>query len=196
MYEAIDYGTVRQWFESQTVEVKLSLSLQKEGLKSLCAMLNSEVGRGRVVFGVGPDGAVAGLQDGPDFDGAQRKISQRIAQLFDPQPSVDIQVFAVGDKHILVLDAARPTAVPLYEFDGRAYRRQGSENLRLTQSERATLVRSRDRDQHHGPWLCDACGTYVGLLQNDVITYGADGPTVRSSFRCPGCTDGQMWPAR
>ena len=50
--------------EGQMVEFKKSLSLQREGLEALCAMVNSDLARGTVIFGVEKDGTVCGIEEG------------------------------------------------------------------------------------------------------------------------------------
>ena len=92
--------------ERQNVEFKKSLSESKEALKSLCAMINSDLAVGTVFFGI------------------------------DPRPIVHIQLEEYAGKQILVLRAKRPPSIPYYEYDGRALIREGTENRILTISEK------------------------------------------------------------
>ena len=63
--------------ESQALEFKKSLSLQREGLEALCAMVNSDLAQGTVVFGIEADGTICGIEQG-NLDTAQRSLSQVI----------------------------------------------------------------------------------------------------------------------
>jgi predicted HTH transcriptional regulator len=174
--------------ESQTVEFKESLSKGKEGLKSLCGMLNSDVGHGLVLFGVAPDGSIRGVEAG-NLDKAQRSLSQHIQQKFDPPIYPTIQVECVETKRVIVVDAKRVRSVPYHEYDGRAYIRIGTETRVLPVAEKDNLRRRRDRESHNGPWKCDGFGSWVGMLAAVEIT--ANGP--RKTYRC-SC-GGEFWPA-
>jgi ATP-dependent DNA helicase RecG len=106
--------------ESQTLEFKKSLSLQREALETLCAMANSEQACGTVVFGIEPDGNVCGVEPG-NLDTAQRSLSQAIRDRFDPKLFVTMEVKELKDKQVLVLSAQRDQGVPYHEYDGRAW---------------------------------------------------------------------------
>lgn len=179
---------VMRWHETQDTECKKSLSLMKEGLKSLCAMLNADTGVGTVVFGVGPDGEVAGLEG--DSDSMQRTLSDNIRQKFDPVPHVTIVREEVDGKQILIVKASRPRSVVLYEYDGRAYLRVGSEQRQLTLADREQLNVRRNRDMHHGPWQCDGCGTIVmhGIPSTVISNLG-----ISKTYDHHAC-GGEFWP--
>ena len=83
MPEQVTLGELVQKGESQTLEFKKSLSLQGEGLEALCAMVNSDLSWGTVVFGIKADGNVCGIEPG-NLDTAQRSLSQAIRNKFDP----------------------------------------------------------------------------------------------------------------
>ncbi len=186
IYDLAD-DELRRWMESQQTEFKASLSLRKEGLQSLCAMLNADTAQGRVAFGINPDGTVRGLDPG-DLDTMQRTVAQHIQQGFDPQPHATILIFQNKGKNILQLEAQRPSAVVLYEFEGRAYIREGSRNRQLTLADRAQLNNRRNRDQHNGPWQCDRCGSIVGQRIGLVISNLGIGR--HYNCRCGG----ELWP--
>ena len=133
--------------ERQNVEFKKSLSESKEALKSLCAMINSDLAVGTVFFGID-----------------QESLSQKVRDNFDPRPIVHIQLEGYAGKQILVLRAKRPPSIPYYEYDGRALIREGTENRILTISEKKNLDKRRNRDSHLGPWRCNKCGARVGQL--------------------------------
>jgi predicted HTH transcriptional regulator len=173
--------------ESQITEFKKSLSLRREALEALCAMVNAENARGTVVFGVEPNGTICGIESGY-LDAAQRSLSQAIRGGFDPPLRAEIWVEELEGKQLLLLSAERPRSVPYHEYEGRAWIRQGSEKRQLTLSEKNQLQRTRDRAFHPGPWKCDRCGTWVGQLIS--VTVGKDG--MKKNYDC-SC-GGQFWP--
>ena len=77
--------------ESQKLEFKRSLSLRREGLEALCAMVNSDLARGTVVFGIESDGTVCGVEQG-NLDTAQRSLLQVVRDKFEPPMVVQIEV--------------------------------------------------------------------------------------------------------
>ena len=173
--------------EGQTTEFKKSLSLRREALEALCAMVNAEGARGTVVFGVEPNGTICGIESG-NLDTAQRSLSQAIRGGFDPPLHAEIWVEELEGKQLLLLSAERPRSVPYHEYNGRAWIRQGSEKRQLTLSEKDQLRRSRDRAFHPGPWKCDRCGALVGQLIS--VTVSKDG--MKKNYDC-SC-GGQFWP--
>lgn len=174
--------------ESQTVEWKRSLALRDEGLQSLCAMVNSDAARGTVVFGISPDGSIAGVEPG-NLDTAQQSISRAIGSGFEPRLQFTVGVEKVQGKHLVLVSAERNADIPMHEFKGRAFIREGTVTRRLTLGERQSLQRRRDRDLHPGPWTCDRCGSWVGnLLSVEITALG-----VRKTYACP--CGGEFWPS-
>ena len=168
--------------ESQALEFKTSLSEQKEGLQSLCGMLNADIGKGTVLFGVKPDGSICGAEPG-NLDSAQRSLSQLIQQKFDPPIIPTIQVVSIREKTIIVVQATRARSMPYHEYGGRAYIRAGSETRILSLAEKETLRKKRDRDGHNGPWRCDRCGSMAGMIIS----------LPQKSYTCD--CGGEYWPA-
>jgi predicted HTH transcriptional regulator len=181
LYELLQHG------EGQSLEFKKSLSLRREGLEALCAMVNADAARGTVLFGVKPDGSACGIEPG-NSDKAQRSLSQAIRSGFEPPLIAEISIDVSQEKPVLVLTAQRDPAVPYHEYDSRAWIRQGSENRQLSLSEKDQLRRKRDRVFHPGPWKCDRCGSIAGTLS--CITVTDQG--VQKTYDCP--CGGQFWP--
>ncbi len=175
--------------ESQTVEFKKSLSLQNEGLKGLCAMINSDSAKGLIIFGVEDSGTICGLEPG-NLDEAQRSLAQSIRSKFDPQIIVQINVEELKGRNILILYAERNKGTPYHEYDGRAWIRQGTENHLLSLIEKQQLNKSRNRDNHQGPWRCDRCGSWVGML----VSYELSEQGMRKSYKCH--CGGEFWPVK
>ncbi len=174
--------------ETQSVEFKKSLGLQKEAMEALCGMLNTEGGRGKIIFGIGPDLEVIGIEPG-NLDSAQRTLSQTIKQKFDPPIIANIQVISCENVNLILVEAQRSRDVPYHECDGRAFIRQGSERRQLSFDEKQSLGRKRNRALHNGPWLCDKCGAIVtGPLNISVITDQG----VTKSYDCQ--CGGEFWP--
>ncbi|MDH5781179.1 MAG: ATP-binding protein [Dehalococcoidia bacterium] len=174
--------------ESQTVEFKKSLSLQREGLEALCAMVNSDLARGTVIFGVEKDGTVCGIEEG-NLDTAQRSLSQTIRNKFDPPLIVQMKVEELNDEQVLVISAERSRDVPYHEYDGRAWIREGTEKRRLSLAERQQLMKKKNRDNHPGPWRCDRCGSWVGVLHSFEISNEG----MKKTYKCD--CGGEFWPA-
>lgn len=174
--------------ESQTLEFKKSLSLQREGLEALCAMVNSDIARGTVVFGIEADGTICGVEQG-NLDKAQRSLSQAIRNKFEPPLVVQMEVEKLNSRQVLALSAERYRGIPYHEYDSRAWVRQGTENHRLNLVEKQNLVKRRSRDIHSGPWRCDQCGSWVGVLHSFEIT--SEG--MKKTYKCQ--CGGEFWPA-
>jgi predicted HTH transcriptional regulator len=174
--------------ESQTFERKRSLSLQREGLESLCAMINADAAQGTVVFGVEPGGQLVGVEPG-DLDKAQRTISQTINLKFELRIQLTIDVVEFDGKRFVALEAVRNQDIPYHEFDGRAFIREGTVTRQLGLTEKQSLLRKRNRDLHTGPWTCDRCGAFVGMLSSIVIT--DEGSRKSYAHDCGG----EFWPA-
>lgn len=175
--------------ESQTLEFKKSLSLQREGLEALCAMVNSDFARGTVIFGIESDGTACGIEQG-NLDTAQRSLSQAVRNKFEPALVVQMEVRELEGRHVLVLRAERHQSIPYHEYDGRAWVRQGTENRRLDLAEKQRLMRSRDRNNHTGPWRCDRCGSWVGVLHSFELS--SEG-IMKKNYKCD--CGGEFWPA-
>jgi hypothetical protein len=149
-------------------------------------MLNTEIGAGMVLFGISPENDVVGI--GGNLDSAQRTLAQHIQQKFDPSIVCSIKIEDYKDKKILMLSAKRPNDVIYYEYDGRAFIKEGSTKRCLSYQEKQSLLSKRDRDHHNGPWKCDKCGSFVGILSSIVIT--KEGP--KKSYKCD--CGGEYWP--
>ena len=121
--------------EGQALEFKKSLSLQREGLEALCAMVNSDLAKGTVVFGIKADGTICGIEQG-NLDTAQRSLSQVIRNKFEPPLVVQMWVEELTSQKILVLSAERYRDTPYHEYNGRAWIREGTTNRLLSLAEK------------------------------------------------------------
>src|SRR3989442_926385 len=144
--------------ESQTLEFKRSLGLQREGLETLCGMMNADMAQGSVIFGVDPSGTRVGVEPG-DLDKAQRSLSQIVASKFQPRPMLEVTVIELSGKRVVLVTGRRDRSVPYHEYDGRAFIREGTVTRQLSLAEKQSLQHRRNRDLHSGPWRCDRCGS-------------------------------------
>lgn len=174
--------------ESQELEFKKSLAETDEGLRALCGMLNTEEGKGTVVFGIAPDGQLVGVEPG-NLDKAQQTLASRIKSKFDPAIVADIKVQTSKAKNVVKVSASRSKGVPYHEYDGRAFIREGTTTRQLGLSEKQGMQKHRDRDHHNGPWKCNKCGAFVGSLMQMVVTDHG----VHKTYTC-NC-GGEFWPA-
>jgi predicted HTH transcriptional regulator len=174
--------------ESQVLEFKKSLGLQRKGLEALCAMVNSDLAQGTVVFGIKADGIICGIEQG-NLDTAQRSLSQVIRNKFEPPLIVKMQVEEFASQKVLVLSAERHRDTPYHEYDGRAWIREGTTNRLLSLAEKESLTGKRNRDKHSGPWICNRCGRWVGVLHSFEIS----GEGMKMTYKCE--CGGEFWPA-
>lgn len=173
--------------ESQAVEYKTSLSETDDGLRTLCGMINTDAGRGKVIFGLRPNGSICGVERG-NLDTAQRSLADKIRDTFDPPLSPSIEVEERCGKQLIILSAKRSPDVVHHEYRGVAHIREGTTTRRLSLSEKRALQKQRDRDQHNGPWRCDRCGSQVGVVATYVVT--AQG--MKKTYKCD--CGGEYWP--
>ena len=84
--------------ESETLELKATTGERREGTRTLCAMLNNR--GGRVLFGVAPDGRVAGQQVS---DHTLEELAQEIGRIDPPVfPTIDRVPVASGREVLVV----------------------------------------------------------------------------------------------
>jgi len=167
--------------ESEILEFKATTGERKEGTKTLCAMLNHH--GGRVVYGVLPDGIIAGQQTGL---GTLEGISNE-AQLIDPPtfPSIE-QVEVCDGKFAIVVSTERGQNRP-YFYKGKAYRRVANTTLemRRPESDRLMLERlhgeSRWENQPAKGWTtADLDCELLAEVVNEIIRRGrAEDPETR-----------------
>lgn len=189
MQNSISKESILRLIETQGIECKKSLSEQKEGMKTLNAMLNANNAKGVVLFGVSPDETICGVDPG-NLDKAQLSLIQHIHSQFHPQFSPEIEIIECEGKYILIIRAIRDQKVPLYEYDGRAYIREGSSNRQLTLTEKLDIIRQRDRDHHQGPWRCNRCGAMAGQFIGVEVTDKG----MHKNYNCE--CGGEYWPAK
>lgn len=121
-------------FENEQIEYKKSTGELKEGMISLCSMLNKN-GYGELYFGVKNNGDVVGQQIG---DSSLRDISQAVSVAIKPQVIPTIQVEYMEDNNIIkvvVSGKERP-----YSAYGKYYIRSADEDKELSPTQLKSLM--------------------------------------------------------
>ncbi|MFH1127117.1 MAG: RNA-binding domain-containing protein [archaeon] len=109
--------------ESDTVELKKSLSQLERSLKTVCAFLNHK--GGEIFFGISDKGEVCGQ---PAADSNIRKISQQICSRIKPPVVPIIEEIAVEGKPVIKLTIEKYDKELNY-LDGIPYTRSGTETI-------------------------------------------------------------------
>ena len=106
--------------ESETLEFKTTTGGRREAAASVCAMLNRR--GGYVLFGVTPEGGVAGQHVGA---GTLEAVSAEI-QRIDPPVFPEIDRIPVSSGREVIAICVRPGSSPPYQYRGASYRRVGN----------------------------------------------------------------------
>lgn len=125
--------------ESETVEFKKTTSQLKEGIVSLCAMLNKHE-HGVVYFGIKDDGTIADLTIGKR---TTSDISHEIRNNLKPLPEVSISIITVDEKNIIqVVADGKDTPYSAY---GRYYIRIDDADMFMDSKQLWTFFESKDK---------------------------------------------------
>jgi predicted HTH transcriptional regulator len=196
MPERLSAAEVRQleFGESETLEFKASLNrhARREAMEGLCGMVNTDAAHGSVIFGVSPEGAIKGIEG--NLDSSQRSLNQHIRDNFYPEiPEIvrNVEIVEHEGKPLIRVKAKRISSVPLHEYDGRVWIKEGTEKRHLTHEEQMHYRRVRDRDYHNGPWICSNCGMFADRIGGSV----ASDQGVQRTYECGRCLEGEFWPA-
>ena len=115
--------------ESERLEFKTSTGTRREAAMTVCAFLNQ--GGGRVLFGVTPDGAVAGQQVS---ERTIEELSAELRQIGPPAfPTVE-RVPTDSGQEVIVVSTGQGASRP-YTYRGIAYRRIGNTTLAMSAEE-------------------------------------------------------------
>jgi ATP-dependent DNA helicase RecG len=126
--------------ESETIELKKSLTALKEGLISIAAILNKH-GAGELWFGIPPNGKPDGLAVN---EKTLRDISQAIAAHIEPRIYPQVAEEIRGGKTCIKI-AFSGKERPYFAY-GRAYMRVADEDRHLTAKELENLILTRNRE--------------------------------------------------
>lgn len=127
--DANELKTLIDLGESETLELKTSLSLQDEAISTAAAFANGN--GGWILFGVKPDGDIVGVDIGVN-------TLENLAEVFhhqtDPIIYPSISTIVVEGKSVVAVRVPAGSDKPYTAFGG-AYRRVGRTNQQLSRSE-------------------------------------------------------------
>ena len=168
--------------ESESLEFKATTGMRREAARTVCAMLNQR--GGHVLFGVTPDGNVAGQQVG---ERTIEEVSVEIRRIEPPAfPAVE-RVRVKGDREVVAIIVSRGPTQP-YTYRGAAYRRIGNATVALSSDEYGRMLFERmhsDRRWENQP----ATGWQVEDLDADEIRRTAAEAVRRGRLEDPGSLD-------
>lgn len=127
--------------ESETIELKKSISELKEALISIVSILNKHQ-RGELYFGVNRDGEIVGQTV---TENSLREVSRVIAEHIEPKIFPKINEVILDRKHCIHVEFAGNN-VPYYAY-GRAYIRVGDEDRQSSAKELERLILDKKRDK-------------------------------------------------
>ncbi len=148
--------------ESETLELKSSLSEIKQGLISLASMLNKHC-RAELWFGVAPDGKILGLDAN---EKTLRDISQAIAAHIEPVIYPKIVLQPLAGRNCLKVEA-ESWQRPYFAYR-RAYIRVADEDRKLSASELTGIILKNNRDALR--WEDEPCGLSIEQLVPEKIS--------------------------
>lgn len=168
--------------ESETLEFKKTTGERREGMQSLCAMLNHR--GGRVVFGVEPNGRILGQQVA---DRTIEEVAQEIQQI---EPTVFPQIDRVDVKRGLQAIVVQVSTGPNrpYSYRGQAYKRVGNTSPKMSRDEYNRILIERFHGERR--WETEpAEGWTVADLDISEITRTVDEAIRRGRLEDPGTRD-------
>lgn len=127
--------------ESEALEWQATTRTRREAAATVCAMLNQR--GGHVLFGVAPDGRMAGQQ------ASERTFEDVSAELrrIDPPASPEIERVPLDDHlEVIAIHVNRGPSAP-YRYRGTAYRRVGNTTERLPAEEYNRILSERVHDE-------------------------------------------------
>jgi ATP-dependent DNA helicase RecG len=127
--------------ESERLEFKKSTGDLKGGLETLCAFLNGD--GGRVLFGVSAAGAIRGQEVS---DSTLREVGNELLRLEPPAHIIMTRVPVDGSCAVLVLETTVRSGAP-YCYNGRAFRRVGTNTSLMPQKDYQRRLLERDHAQ-------------------------------------------------
>lgn len=127
--------------ESEALEWQATTGTRREAAATVCAMLNQR--GGHVLFGVAPDGRVAGQQAS---EGTLEDVSAELRRI-DPPASPEIERVRLGDhREVIAIHVNRGPSAP-YRYRGTAYRRVGNTTQTLPAEEYNRILSERVHDE-------------------------------------------------
>lgn len=168
--------------ESETLEFKETTGQRKEGMHSLCAMLNHR--GGRVLFGVESKGRINGQNVS---DRTVEEIAQEI-QSIEPAVFPQIDRYVVeSDLQVISVQTHTGPNRP-YSYKGQAYKRVGNTSPKMSRDEYNRILIERFHGERR--WETEpATGWSVADLNLAEITRTVDEAIRRGRLDDPGTRD-------
>ena len=127
--------------ESENVELKSSLSLMGEIIKSVSAFANTK--GGKVMVGMDDAGRIMGMQIGK---GTVENLANRISQNTDPQIHPRVSVKDVKGKKIIAIEVEESLDKLVLAF-GRPFKRVGKSTVRMSKDEYESLILEKHKER-------------------------------------------------
>jgi len=136
--------------ESETIEFKRSTSELKEGVISICAILNKHH-EGQVYFGIRNDGTIVGQVV---TEKTIRDVSKAISENIEPKIYPKITQMETNGKACIKVEF-KGSDSPYFAY-GRAYIRVGDEDRQLSAKEIENIILKKNKDRLQ--WDNQICG--------------------------------------
>lgn len=122
--------------ESQTVELKRSLSQLKPAIETVCAFLNTN--GGVVIIGANQKGELTGNQVS---DNTQQEIAKELAKIEPSTASVKVNYIPINNNNqqLVILSTNLGDDLP-YVYDGRPFYRNQTSTMRMSQQQYTQLL--------------------------------------------------------
>ncbi|WP_322769795.1 helix-turn-helix domain-containing protein [Frankia sp. Cr1] len=131
-YVPVEVSQIARWAgegESDRQEFKESTGQRTEAAKTLCGMVNLH--GGRLLFGVTPDGRVAGQEV---RESTLEKLYEAL-RAFDPEVTPTIETVEIEPGRHVIVVTVRQGRYRLYRYRGTAYKRVGAVTTEMGREE-------------------------------------------------------------
>jgi len=136
--------------ESETAEFKESMAELQKAIETLCAFLNHK--GGTIFFGITDRGKIVGQEVS---DSTLKKISNAVMTQIEPKIFPNIFKQTIDDRTVLVMEIPEGLNKPYFAY-GKAFKRIGTTNHRLSRNELELLFLQHDQEKFR--WdkrICD-----------------------------------------
>lgn len=165
--------------ESEVLEFKKSTSELREGIISLCSMLNKNK-YGTLYFGIKNDGEVVGQQIGTN---TTSDISREIRTNIKPRITPIIKIIKIDDKKIIQIEVYGESTP--YSAYGRYYIRSDDEDLLMTNEQLESYFLNRNYD--YSKWEKEDSGHSLEEVDEELlikyIKEGNDGGRINFIYK-------------
>jgi ATP-dependent DNA helicase RecG len=136
--------------EGQRLELKRSLAELEAGTRAAAAMANTD--GGHVLFGVRDDGTITGVRIGAQ---TRERVVQAVTDNTDPTLYPTVEYVRIGGNTVIVVTVTKSDNRP-HLVRGRAYKRVGAADVRMSRAEYERLLRDRPGAEYDGQVIAQA----------------------------------------